>query len=157
MSKDKPNSAERPPLYFEDLSVGMRFVSPTHRLDEGQVIAFAKQFDPQPFHLDREAAPRTMLGGLAASGWHTAAISMRLLVDSGLHIVGGILGAGGEISWPIPTRPDDELRVQADIIGMRPSRSRPDRGIVKVRNETHNQRGEIVQIFTCTLFVPRRP
>lgn len=150
-------AASQAPLYFEDFTVGMRFVSPSHQLDEGQVTAFARQFDPQPFHLDGEAAKSTMLAGLAASGWHTAAISMRLMVESGLSIAGGILGAGGELSWPVPTRPNDQLHVQCDVIGLRPSRSRPDRGIVKVRNETLNQRGEIVQIFTCTLVVPRRP
>jgi acyl dehydratase len=135
----------------------MRFVSPSHQLDEGQVTAFAREFDPQPFHLDRDAATHTILAGLAASGWHTAAVSMRLMVESGLAIAGGIMGAGGEISWPTPTRPSDAIHVRCDVIGVRPSRSRPDRGIVKCRNETLNQRGEIVQVFTCTLIVPRRP
>src|ERR1700740_2632546 len=96
-------------LFLEDLRVGQRFVSGTHRIDEGQIRAFAAQFDPQPFHLDPEAAKATLFKGLVAGGWHTAAITMRLLVESGLPIVGGIIGAGGEITWPNPTRPDDVL------------------------------------------------
>lgn len=144
------------PLYFEDLSVGMRFVSPPHALSEAETTTFAHQFDPQPFHLDREAAQHTIFRGLAASGWHTAAISMRLMIESGFSIAGGILGAGGELSWPVPTRPDDVLRVECEIVEMRLSRSKPDRGMVKCRNETRNQRGEVVQVFVCTLVVPRR-
>jgi acyl dehydratase len=155
-TRTSPPDAGRP-LFFEDLSVGMRFVSRPHQLDEQQVVAFARQFDPQPFHLDSDAATHTMLAGLAASGWHTAAVSMRLFLESGLTIAGGVLGAGGEISWPTPTRPDDAIHVECDIVGVRPSRSRLDRGIVKFRNETLNQRREIVQIFSGTLIVPRRP
>src|SRR4051794_28343510 len=98
-------------LYFEDLRVGQRFVSDTHRIDEEQIRAFAQQFDPQPFHLDAEAAKASLFKGLVASGWHTAAITMRLLVESGLPIAGGIIGAGGEINWPNATRPGDVLQV----------------------------------------------
>src|SRR5215510_14959437 len=127
------------PLYLEDLRVGQRFVSGTHRIDEGQIRAFAKQFDPQPFHLDAEAAKATLFGGLVASGWHTAAITMRLLVESGMPIAGGIIGAGGEISWPNPTRPGDVLQVESEIVALRPSRSHPDRGVATVRSETRNQ------------------
>ena len=115
MTEPKPSTPGRPPLYFEDFTVGMRFVSPTHQLDEGQVTTFARAFDPQPFHLDAEAAKATLLEGLAASGWHTAAVSMRLLIDSGLAIAGGIFGAGGELAWPVPTRPHDVLHVQCDV------------------------------------------
>ena len=112
-----------------------------------QIKAFAAQFDPQPFHLDDEAAKGTLLGGLAASGWHTTAITMRLLVETGLPLMGGIIGAGGEISWPQPTRPGDILHVVSEIEEVAPSRSRPDRGMVKVRSETRNQRDEVVQVL----------
>jgi acyl dehydratase len=97
------------PLYFDDLSVGQRFISGGYQIDEAQIKAFAKEFDPQPFHLDAEAANATFFGGLVASGWHTAAITMRLLVQSGMPIAGGLIGAGGEITWPKPTRPGDML------------------------------------------------
>jgi len=102
-------------LYLEDLAVGRRFTSATHAIDAAQIKAFAGQFDPQPFHLDEKKAKGTLFAGLAASGWHTAAITMRLLVESGLPLVGGIIGAGGEISWPRPTRPGDVLRVVSEI------------------------------------------
>ena len=121
------------------------------------MIAFASQFDPQPFHLDDEAAKATLFGGLAASGWHTAAITMRLLVGGGMPIAGGVVGVGGEISWPKPTRPGDVLRVESEVIEIKPSRSRPDRGMVTVRSETRNQREDIVQILVAMLIVPRRP
>src|SRR5215467_15933496 len=120
-------------LYLEDLRVGQRFVSGTHRIDEGQIQAFAEQFDPQPFHLDAEAAKATLFEELVASGWHTAAITMRLLVESGLPIAGGIIGAGAEITWPNPTRPGDVLRVESEVLELRPSRSRPERGIATIR------------------------
>ncbi len=144
-------------LYLDDIKVGERFTTATHALDEAQIKAFAAQFDPQPFHLDDQAAQGTLFGGLAASGWHTAAISMRLLVDSGLPIAGGIIGGGGELAWPKPTRPDDILRVESEILEVTPSRSRPDRGTVTVRNETRNQNGDVVQTFVARLVVPRRP
>ena len=144
-------------LYLEDLHVGQRFLSATHALDERQVVAFASQFDPQPFHTDPVAAKNTFFGGLVASGWHTAAITMRLLVTSGLPVFGGMIGAGAEISWPQPTLPDDVLQVETEVIEIRPSRSRPDRGIVTTRSETRNQRGEVVQVLVSALIVPRRP
>ena len=144
-------------LFLDDLRVGQRFNSGSHAVDEAQIKAFAGQFDPQPFHLDDAAAKGTLFGGLAASGWHTAAITMRLLVDGGAPIAGGIVGAGGEISWPKPTRPGDILQVESEVLEVTPSRSRPDRGMVTVRSETRNQRGEVVQILTAKLIVPRRP
>src|SRR5262249_22821956 len=110
----------------------------------------------QPFHLDNETAKGTLFAGLAASGWHTAAITMRLLVESGLPLAGGIIGAGGEINWPKPTRPGDVLRVVSEIEQVTPSRSRPDRGTVRVRSETRNQRDEVVQVLIANLIVPRR-
>ena len=143
-------------LYLEDLHVGQRFVSRSHAIDKEQIKAFAAQFDPQAFHLDDEAAKTTLFGGLAASGWHTAAITMRLLVDSGAPIAGGVIGAGGEISLPRPTRPDDVLTVESEVLEIAPSRSKLDRGMVTLRSETRNQRGEIVQILRATLVVPRR-
>jgi len=146
----------RQDLYLEDLHVGQRFMSGTHRLDAEQVRAFAKQFDPQPFHLDAEAAKDTMFEGLVASGWHTAAITMRLFVESGLTIAGGLIGAGAEISWPAPTRPDAILHVESEIVELRPSRSRPDRGVATIRSETLNELGEVVQVLVAKLVVPRR-
>ena len=143
-------------LYLDDLHVGQRFVSGTHLIDAEQIKAFAKQFDPQPFHLDAEAAKDSMFEGLVASGWHTAAISMRLFVESGLKIAGGLIGAGAELSWPAPTRPGSILHVESEIIELRPSRSRPDRGVATVRSETHNELGEVVQVLVAKLVVPRR-
>jgi acyl dehydratase len=143
-------------LHLEDLEVGRRFTSATHVVDEAQIKAYAEQFDPQPFHLDNAAARATLFGGLAASGWHTASITMRLLVESGLPLAGGIIGAGGEINWPKPTRPGDILHVVSEIEEVTPSRSRPDRGMVRVRSETRNQRGEVVQVLIAKLIVPRR-
>jgi acyl dehydratase len=143
------------PLFLDDLRVGQRFTSGTHLIDEGQIKAFAQQFDPQPFHLDAEAAKGTLFQGLVASGWHTAAITMRLLVQSGLPIAGGIIGASAEISWPRPTRPGDVLQVESEIVELRPSRSRPGRGVATVRSETRNQLGEVVQVLVARLVVPR--
>ena len=142
--------------YLDDLKAGDRFVSAEHALDEAQIKAFALQFDPQPFHLDHEAAKDTLFGGLAASGWHTAALTMRLLVGGGLPLAGGIIGAGGEISWPKPTRPGDVLQVHTEVVSVTPSRSRPDRGMVVVRSETRNQQGDVVQHSVYKLVVPRR-
>ena len=143
-------------FYLDDLHVGQRFVSRTHLVDAEQIKAFAGQFDPQPFHLDEELARGTLFGGLAASGWHTAAITMRLLVEGGLPLVGGILGAGGEIAWPKPTRPGDTLQVESEVVAITPSRSRRDRGIATVRSRTHNQKNEVVQELMAKLIVPRR-
>lgn len=144
-------------FYLEDLKVGQRFTSGTFRVDAEQIKAFAEQFDPQPFHLDEDAAKDSLFGGLAASGWHTAAITMRLLHDGGAPIAGGVIGAGGEIEWPNPTRPDDVLTVESEVMEVRPSKSRPDRGMVVLRSETRNQHGQPVQVSTMRLVVPRRP
>jgi acyl dehydratase len=144
------------PLYLDDLRVGQRFNSGTYTVDEAEIVEFAGRFDPQPFHLDAALAAGTMLGGLAASGWHTAAITMRLLVDGGPRIAGGIIGAGGEIAWPRPTRPGDTLQVQAEVVDIRLSQSRPDRGIVTLSTETRNHREEVVQTFVAKLLVRRR-
>lgn len=142
--------------YYEDLWIGQRFVSGTHQIDEQQIIAFASQFDPQPFHTDPEAAKSTYFQGLVASGWHTAAITMRLLIDSGLTIPGGMIGGAAEATWPRPTRPGDTLHVVVEVTEMRPLKSRPDRGLVTIRSETLNQNGEVSQTLIAKLFVPRR-
>ena len=142
-------------LYLDDLQVGQRFTSKTHRVDEAQIKAFARQFDPQPFHLDENAAKNSLFSGLVASGWHTAAMTMRLLVE-GLPLAGGVIGAGVELSWPRPTRPGDVLRVESEVQEIILSRSRPDRGVVLMRIVTHNQRDEVVQIFVAKLVVQRR-
>jgi acyl dehydratase len=154
MADTKGAAVER--LTLDDLSVGQRFTSGTQQIDEPQIKAFAAQFDPQPFHLDAEAAKGTLFGALAASGWHTAAITMRLLVDGGLPLEGGVVGAGGEISWPQPTRAGDTLQVESEVLEITPSRSRPDRGIALVRSLTRNQKNEVVQSLTAKLIVPRR-
>jgi acyl dehydratase len=144
-------------LYLDDLHVGYRHTSGTYTIDEAEIKAFAHQFDPQPFHLDDAAAKGSPFRGLAASGWHTAAITMRLQVDSGPPLAGGIIGAGGEIDWPRPTRPGDTLRVESEVLEVTPSKSRPDRGMITLRSRTLNQRDEAVQTLTVKLIVPRRP
>jgi acyl dehydratase len=141
-------------LYFEDLRVGQRFVSRTHLLDEEQIKAFAKQFDPQPFHLDAEAAKGSLFGKLVASGWHTAAVTMRMFTE--LPIAGGVIGVHAEIDWPMPTRPGSVLHVESEITELQPSRSRADRGWATIRSETKNQNGETVQVLKARLVVPRR-
>ena len=145
-----------PLLYLDDLKIGQEFVTATHTIDLDQVVDFAQQFDPQPFHLDAEAARSGPFHALVASGWHTAAITMRLMVE-GVPIAGGIMGAGGELSWTQPVVPGDTLRVLATVVEITPSRSRPDRGVVRIKCETRNQREEPVQIFVARIFVPRRP
>ena len=143
--------------FLDDLRVGQQFVSGFHTMDAAHIQTFAREFDPQPFHLDQEAAERSLFAGLVASGWHTAAVTMRLLVEGGAPIAGGIIGVGGEIEWPRPTRAGDTLQVHSEVMSIVPSRSRPDRGVVTIRNETRNQRGETVQVFVGKLIVHRRP
>lgn len=146
----------QPPLiYLEDLSVGDVFVSKTHALDAAQIIAFASQFDPQPFHLDPDAARDTLFQGLAASGWHTAALTMKLLVES-FPVARGVIGAGAEVVWPQPTRPDDVVKVTSTVLSITPSRSKPDRAIVVVESVTSNQRDEALQKLTSKVVVFRR-
>jgi acyl dehydratase len=143
--------------FLDDLTVGQRFVSDTRRIDTPDIKAFARDFDPQPFHLDEAAAKDSLFGGLAASGWHTAAVTMRLLVEGGAPLAGGLIGAGAEVAWPRPTRPGDLLTVTSEVVEIRPSRSRPDRGMVTLRSETRNQDDEVVQTLVAKLVVPRRP
>jgi acyl dehydratase len=146
-----------PPFYLEEISVGARFVSDRLALTEADIKAFAAQYDPQVFHLDHEAAKETLFGGLAASGWHTAALTMRLNVTSGLPIANGLIGAGVEVNWPRPVRPGDTLHVENEVLAVKPSQSKPDRGIVTVRSLTLNQRGEVVQDTVAKVVVFRRP
>ena len=144
--------------YLEDFAVAQTFGSGRLRVDKERIKTFAAEFDPQPFHLDEAAARDSIFGGLAASGWHTAALTMRLLVESELKPAGGIVGAGfDEFRWPRPVRPGDELRVESEVLEVRPSKSRPDQGLIKVRTTTLNQNGEPVQISVGTLIVLRRP
>ncbi|HEY4161465.1 MAG TPA: MaoC family dehydratase [Dongiaceae bacterium] len=149
-------SRERTPLYLEDLAAGQRFVTGTWTMEAEAIKAFAREFDPQPFHMDEVAAKDTFFGGLAASGWHTAAITMRLLAESGPPLAGGVIGGGGEISWPQATRPGDILHVESEILSVTPSRSKPNRGMIMLRSETRNQRGEVVQILIAKLVVSKR-
>jgi acyl dehydratase len=145
--------------YLEDFAVGEIYQGSTRiRVELTRIQQFATEFDPQPFHLDEAAAAASFFGGLAASGWHTAAITMRLLVDSDLAPAGGIIGAGfDELRWPRPVRPGDELHVSTEVLEIRPSKSRPQQGMVKVRTTTLNQDDQPVQISVGNLVVPRRP
>ena len=148
---------ERGGRYLEDFVAGQIFGSARLRIDADQIKKFAAEFDPQPFHLDEKAARASIFQGLAASGWHTAALTMRLLVDSELKPAGGLVGAGvDEFRWPRPVRPGDELRVESEVLEVRPSKSRPGQGLVKVRMTTLNQNGEAVQILIANIVVPRR-
>jgi acyl dehydratase len=143
--------------FFEDFAVGQVFATGKLQVDTDQIKSFAKQFDPQPYHLDEEAAQKSPFLGLAASGWHTAALTMRLMVDGDFKPAGGILGVGFDaLSWPKPVRPGDELHAKSEILEVRPSKSRPDRGTIRVRTTTYNQNDEAVQEFTGNLLVPRR-
>ena len=144
--------------YFEDYAVGQTFGSLRMRVDAERVRSFASEFDPQPFHLDAAAAARTVFRGLVASGWHTAAMSMRLFVDGDLKPEGGIVGMGfDEFRWPRPVRPGDELRLKSEVLEVRPSSSRPQLGLIKVRTTTLNPNDEPVQIMVGNLLVRRRP
>ncbi len=134
-------------FYLEDLQVGQRFTSDCCHMNEDRIKAFAAEFDPQPFHLDHAASRTTVFGGLAASGWHTAAVAMRLLVTGGLPLAHGIIGLGCELEWAKPTRPGDTLRVETEVLEVLPSRSKPNQGVVRVRSTTFNQDGESVQVF----------
>jgi acyl dehydratase len=145
-------------LFFEDYTAGMRITeSPRVRVDKDEIIAFAKKFDPQFFHLDEDAARHSIFGGLVASGWHTAALTMWLLTQRETRPAGGSIGLGfEEMRWPTPVRPGDELHIESEILEVRPSQSRPDRGLIKMRTRTLNQRGEVVQNVIANAMVPRR-
>lgn len=152
-----PAAEPRQKLYLDDLQVGQRFNSGSYRMDEDRMKAFAAEFDPQPFHIDDAAAQNSIFHGLAATGWHTAAATLRLLVTGDMQLAGGLIGLGGEIAWSKPTRPGDTLHVESEIVEIVPSRSKPNQGIVKVRSATLNQNNEEVQVFTAKLLVFKRP
>jgi acyl dehydratase len=144
-------------LAFEDFVIGQMFRSGPIRMEPDRMIAFAEEFDPQPQHLGTDSASTTMFGELVASGWHTAATSMRLYVEALPPIAGGGQGVALEdLTWPHPVRPGDDLHIELDVIAVRESRSRPDKGLVKIRAITRNQGGQIVQTATHTVMVPRR-
>lgn len=142
-------------LYLDDVQVGNAFFSAEHHLDKQQIMDFAGEFDPQPFHLDETLAQDTVFKGLAASGWHTAAITMKLIVES-VPFADGIIGAGGEISWPRPTRSDDILHVETRITDIRPSRSKSNQGIVTIKSLTKNRDGEILQKLVASIVLFKR-
>ena len=145
--------------YLDDFEAGQRFSGSARvRVDPERIKSFAAEFDPQPFHLDERAAGASIFAGLAASGWHTAAMTMSLLVKSDFVPAGGIIGAGfDDFRWPTPVRPGDELRVETEVLEVRPSKSRPQQGLLKVRTTTFNQRDEVVQVSVGNLVVPRQP
>lgn len=144
-------------LYLDDLAVGRTFATRSVTLTLEGCKAFAAEFDPQPFHLDEDAARRSVFGRIAASGWYTASLTMRLLVEGDLKIAGGLIGLGGEMTWPRPTYPGDTLTVESEVLAVRVSESKPDRGIATVRNRTLNQHGEPVQVAVVKMLVPKRP
>jgi acyl dehydratase len=144
-------------IYLDDLAAGQRYQSASYEMTAEAIKEFAVRFDPQPFHLDEAAADKSFFHGLAASGWHTASITMRLLVESNLRLTGGLIGAGGELIWPQPTRPGDILTVFSEVMAVTPSRSKPERGFVTLKSETKNQKGEVVQAMTTRMLVWRKP
>jgi acyl dehydratase len=144
--------------YLEDFAVSQTFGSGRLRVDEERIKSFAAEFDPQPFHLDEVAAQDSLFRGLAASGWHTAALTMRLLVESELKPAGGIVGAGfDELRWPRPVRAGDELHTESEVLEVRTSKSNPQQGLLKLRTTTLNQNGEAVQVSVGNLVVKCRP
>ena len=146
-----------PSRYLEDFAPGQTYASGQLKVNRDRIKSFAAEFDPQPFHLDDEAARSSIFKGLAASGWHTAAMTMSLLVHSDLKPAGGIVGVGfDEFRWPNPVRPDDTLHLAIEVLEVRPSKSRPDQGVIKVKTTTLNQRDEPVQITVGNLIVRRR-
>ena len=145
-------------IYLEDLFPGRRFTAGSVMVDAEEVKRFAALYDPQPFHMDEKAAAaHPLFGRFAASGWHTAGMTMRMVVQAIGGISGGIVGGGGEIQWTKPVYPGDTLRVEIEVLEVAPSRSRPDRGSALMRNTTFNQHNEPVQIFTVRVVVPKRP
>ncbi|HSV29096.1 MAG TPA: MaoC family dehydratase [Candidatus Omnitrophota bacterium] len=145
-------------LYLEDIHPGQVFGSPRYLVTAEEIVDFAGQWDPQVFHLDGDAARDTFFEGLAASGWHTGAITMRLLVTGEFQPAGGIIGAGiEELKWFRPVRPDDVLSIRTEILESRPMKSKPGFGLCRVKVTTLDGQGEPVQAFTSPLVVPMRP
>lgn len=143
-------------LYLEDLAPGMSFENGPVSITAEEIKEFAARFDPQEFHLDEKAGAASFFQGLAASGWHTAALTMRLMVTGGMSLAAGYIGAGGEVTWTQPVYAGDSLTVRVEVMEVNPSRSRPDRGFALLRCETRNQRGEVVQVMKARVMVPRR-
>ena len=144
--------------YLKDFSPGQIYTTGRRKMETADIKRFAREFDPQPFHLEEDAGRKSMFGALAASGWHTACVTMRLLVDSEFKAANGLIGAGfDELRWPKPVYPGDELRVETEVLESRASKSRPEMGLVKFRMTTLNQRDEAVQVGVCNLVVPTRP
>jgi acyl dehydratase len=152
-----PNIEPVPRLYLDDLRVGQRFASGEYRIDADAIKAFAAEFDPQAFHLEESAGQASIFRGLVASGWHTAAVTMRLLVTGALPFATGLIGLEAEIHWPRPTRAGDTLRVESEILEILPSRSKPNQGIVRVQATTFNQSAEPVQVLTAKILAFKRP
>ncbi len=143
-------------LYFDDFVVGTVFMSDNQSIGKEQIIEFASEFDPQPFHTDEVAAEATFFNGLAASGWHTAAITMSMLVRSGLPCAGAMVGLSADIKWPLPTRPGDVLHVETEVLEIKALRSKPDKGIITLQSNTKNQNGDIVQSMLTKVLIPKR-
>jgi acyl dehydratase len=144
-------------LYLDDIAPGQVFERGSVTIQTPDIQAFAEKFDPQAFHLNEDAARGSIFGGLAASGWQTASITQRLLVEGAAPFAGGVIGAGVELNWPKPTRPGDTLSVRSKIVDITPSRSKPDRGVVRMKVETRNQNGDIVLSMVGKMLVFRRP
>ncbi len=146
-------------FYLEDLAVGQRYESAKYAVSEAAMVEFARQYDPQPFHLDPAAAQASVFQGLSASGWHTAAIAMRLFMTGPLQFVGGAVGLGvDELRWPTAVRPNDTIQLETEILETRLSRSKAGYGIVRVRNIARNQNGAVVLSYTANALVQsRRP
>ena len=145
--------------YYEDFAVGeIKRPRGRVRVEKDAIIAFAQKFDPQPFHLDDESGRKSIFGRMVASGWHTAALTMGLVAASEYRAVTGTIGMGFDgMLWPIPVYPGDELRIETEVLEMRPSKTRPDRGVMKFRTRTLNQNDEVVQELIANAMVPRRP
>ncbi len=144
-------------LYFEDFRLGQKYKSAEPvRVSAKEITEFAEKYDPQPFHLDENAGKSSFFKGLAASGWLTAAIVMRLRVDT-IRLHGGMIGAGvEEIRWTEPVRPNDQLRTETEVIGLRRSKKRPELGLVTIYTLTLNQREEVVMKSTVKFLAPLR-
>jgi len=143
--------------YMDDFEAGQTFYAGPVTITAEEVVAFARRYDPQPFHTDADAAADSFFKGLASSGWMTASLTMRMLVESGLNIAGGLIGRDVELFWPRPTYADDVLRTASEVLEVTPSRSRPEQGMIRVRTETLNQRDEVVQVMTARLMVRAKP
>jgi acyl dehydratase len=143
-------------LYLEDLTAGMKFRGGPEKVSEAEIIRFAKEFDPQIFHTDPEGAKSSVFKGLAASGWHTVGLTMRMLASGVVPLAGGVIGFGAEVSWLGPVRPGDELSVESEIVDITPSRSKPQQAVATIRTTTANQNGETVQVLTSKNLVFKR-